>query len=121
MNVLVVDDSRAIYSMVSQMLQEGGHVSIWAEDGLKAIEALSANNAIDIILLDWNMPNMNGLEFLEKNFKENFTKKPIIMMTTENSPEKIQKALSLNASEYIMKPFTKDILFNKFSLIELMF
>lgn len=121
MNVLVVDDSRAIYAMVSQMLQEGGHTSIWAEDGLKAVEAIAKHKNIDIILLDWNMPNMSGVEFLEKNVKEHFTTTPIIMMTTENSPDHIKKALSLNAAEYIMKPFTKDILFNKFSLVELMF
>lgn len=120
MNVLVVDDSRAIFAMVSQMLQEGGHTGIWAEDGNKAVEILALNKNIDIILLDWNMPNMNGPEFLEKNMKEKLTKAPIIMMTTENSPEKIKQALSLNVAEYIMKPFTKDILFNKFSLIELM-
>lgn len=120
MNVLVVDDSRAIYAMVSQMLEEGGHKSVWAEDGLKAVEILAQNKSIDIILLDWNMPNMNGPEFLEKNMKEKLTKAPIIMMTTENSPENIKKALSLNAAEYIMKPFTKDILFNKFSLVEMM-
>lgn len=121
MNTLIVDDSKAIFAMVSQMLKEEGHSSLWAEDGGKAVEILAQNNNVDIILLDWNMPNMNGLEFLEKNFKESFTKVPIIMMTTENSAEKIKKALSLNASEYIMKPFTKDILMNKISLIELMF
>ena len=120
MNVLVVDDSRAIYAMVSQMLKEGGHTSMWAEDGLKAVDALAKNKNIDIILLDWNMPNMNGLEFLEKNAKDKLTTAPIIMMTTENSPDHIKKALSLNAAEYIMKPFTKDILLNKFSLVELM-
>ncbi len=121
MNVLVVDDSRAIYSMVSQMLTEGGHTSVWAEDGCKAVEILLKDKSIQMILLDWNMPNMNGPEFLEKNIKENFTSVPIIMMTTENSPVHIKKALSLNAAEYIMKPFTKDILFNKFSLLEIMF
>lgn len=121
MNVLVIDDSRAIYAMVSQMLKEGGHTSVWAEDGVKACEILAKDKTIQIILLDWNMPNMNGPEFLEKNIKENMTTAPIIMMTTENSPEHIKKALSLNAAEYIMKPFTKDILFNKFSLVELMF
>ena len=121
MKVLVVDDSKAIYAMVSSMLQEGGHTSAWAEDGCKAVEALAKDKSIELILLDWNMPNMNGLEFLEKNMKEKLTTVPIIMMTTENSPEKIKKALSLNAAEYVMKPFTKDILFNKIELISLMF
>ena len=120
MNILIVDDSKAIFTMVSQMLQEGGYTSVWAEDGIKAIEILAQNKSIDIILLDWNMPNMTGLEFLEKNMKDSITKAPIIMMTTENSPEKIRTALSMNASEYIMKPFTKDILFNKLTLIEMM-
>jgi len=121
MNILVVDDSRAIYAMVSQMLTAGGHTSVWAQDGKIAVDMLkSGQNKIDIILLDWNMPNMNGPEFLEANIKERFTAAPIIMMTTENSPEHIKKALSLNAAEYIMKPFTSDILFNKISLIEMM-
>jgi two-component system chemotaxis response regulator CheY len=121
MNILVVDDSRAIYAMVSQMLIAGGHTAMWAQDGKIAVDILKAGQSkIDIILLDWNMPNMNGPEFLEANMKEKFTTAPIIMMTTENSPDHIKKALSLNAAEYIMKPFTSDILFNKISLIEMM-
>lgn len=121
MNVLIVDDSKAIYMMVSQMLESGGHKGIWAEDGLKAIEAIKNNSNIDLILLDWNMPNMNGPEFLEANLKDKMTSAPIIMMTTENKPDFIKKALSLGAVEYIMKPFTSDILFNKISLVETMF
>ena len=121
MNVLIVDDSKAIYLMVSQMLESGGHKSFWDEDGNKAVEVLANNKNIDIILLDWNMPNMNGPEFLEKNQKESLTTAPIIMMTTENRPEFIKKALGLGAVEYIMKPFTSDILFNKISLVESMF
>lgn len=121
MNILVVDDSRAIYAMVSQMLTAQGHTAVWAQDGKIAVDLLkSKSSKVDIILLDWNMPNMNGPEFLEANIKEKFTTAPIIMMTTENSPEHIKKALSLNAAEYIMKPFTSDILFNKISLIEMM-
>ena len=121
MKVLVVDDSRAIYAMVSKMLEEGGHTSVWAEDGLKAVEILGKDKTIELILLDWNMPNMNGPEFLEKNIKENLTTAPVMMMTTENSSTHIKKALSLNAQEYIMKTFTKDILFNKIELVKSMF
>jgi two-component system chemotaxis response regulator CheY len=121
LNILIVDDSKAIYTVVSNMLGEAGHTSIWAEDGLVAVEIIKKNKSkIDVILLDWNMPNMNGPEFLELNMKEKITQAPIVMMTTENSPEAIKKALSLNAAEYIMKPFTSDILFNKLSLIEMM-
>lgn len=121
MNILIVDDSKAIFSMVSKMLEGGGHTSLWAEDGAKAVEILKkGEHKIDVILLDWNMPNMTGPEFLEFNLKEKVTSAPVVMMTTENSPEFIKKALDLNAAEYIMKPFTADILFNKLSLIEMM-
>ncbi|OUR96376.1 hypothetical protein A9Q84_08465 [Halobacteriovorax marinus] len=118
MKVLIVDDSKAIFLMVSQMLEESGHTGVWAEDGQKAFEYLSGNNDIDVILLDWNMPNMNGPEFLEKNLTESFTETPVIMMTTENKPANIKKALSLGAVEYIMKPFTNDILNGKFELVD---
>ena len=63
------------------------------------------------------MPNMTGPEFLEKNLAEKVTPAPIVMMTTENKPDHIKKALQLGAVEYIMKPFTSDILFNKLELV----
>lgn len=116
MNVLIVDDSKAIFMMVSQMLQEQGHKAIWAEHGEDACQKLSENE-IDLVLLDWNMPVMSGPEFLEKNLSDGLTSAPIIMMTTENKPEHIKKALQLGAVEYIMKPFTSDILFDKLELV----
>jgi two-component system chemotaxis response regulator CheY len=119
MNVLIVDDSKAIYFMVSQMLEEAGHKGFWAEDGQKACDYLAEHKDIDIVLLDWNMPVMNGPEFLEKNTGNSITQAPVIMMTTENKPDYIKKALSLGAMEYIMKPFTADILLNKFELVSL--
>ncbi|MDO9181428.1 MAG: response regulator [Bacteriovorax sp.] len=120
MKVLVVDDSPAIFTMVSLMLEDRGHNSVWAEDGVQAVSILAATKGIDIILLDWNMPNMNGLEFLEKNVKENFTNIPIIIMSGENSPSFIKKVQSLSVSEFIVKPFSQDVLFNTFSLANLM-
>lgn len=117
MKILVVDDSRAIFAMVSQMIQEAGHEALWAEDGVKACDLLKSQ-PVDLILLDWNMPNMNGPEFLEKNKAEKITEAPILMMTTENKPEYIKKALTLGAVEYIMKPFTSDILFNKIDFVK---
>ncbi len=116
MKVLIVDDSKAIFMMVSQMLQEQNHESIWAEHGQDACQKLEGND-IDLVLLDWNMPVMSGPEFLEKNQKDSVTSAPIVMMTTENKPEHITKALQLGAVEYIMKPFTSDILFDKLELV----
>ena len=118
MKVLIVDDSKAIYMMVNQMLTEAGHEGVWAEDGQKACDILGEDKDIQVVLLDWNMPVMNGPEFLEKNQSDKVTEAPIIMMTTENKPDYIKKALSLGAVEYIMKPFTADILFNKFELVD---
>lgn len=121
MKVLIVDDSKPIFMMVSQMLQELGHDAIWAEEGQKAIQVLSEHSDVSLILLDWNMPVMNGLEFLELNKTDQFFKHPILMMTTENSPEKIQAALENGAADYIMKPFTADILQSKIEMaIDLM-
>lgn len=121
MNILIVDDSKHILMMVSEMLKTIGHTSLTAVDGLNAFEVIKDNPGIDLILLDWNMPNMNGLEFLIKNKEEKIFNIPIFMMTTEKSPEKIQKALENGVVDYIMKPFTPDIIESKIQmLIDLM-
>ncbi len=117
MKVLIVDDSKAIFMMVSAMLKEKNHISLWAQNGKEAIEFLKKEGDLKIILLDWNMPVMSGPEFLEEYSKQKLSNVPIIMMTTENKPDNIRKALSLGASEYIMKPFTSDILFDKIGLV----
>ena len=113
MRVLIVDDSNSIAMIVTQMLEEAGHTSIRAKDGKHAVEIVESDKEIDVILLDWNMPNMTGLEFLQWNFDNNIDDCPIVIMTTENKPENIRQALQLGASEYIMKPFTQDILISK--------
>ena len=117
MKVLIVDDSKPILTMVSSMLNELGHTPLTAENGELAFTVLKDNPDTGLILLDWNMPIMSGIEFLEKNKSENIVNIPIFMMTTENSPDKIQKALSTGAVDYIMKPFTVDILENKIELL----
>lgn len=117
MKILIVDDSKPILMMVSLMLKELGHEAVTAENGELAYSVLDEQKDVDLILLDWNMPVMNGLEFLEKNFSEKIFKTPIFMMTTEKSPEKIQKALETGALDYIMKPFTPDILENKIEML----
>lgn len=117
MNILIVDDSKHILMMVSEMLKTIGHNPITAFDGVNAYEVIKENSNIDLILLDWNMPNMNGLEFLIKNKTENIFSIPIFMMTTEKSPEKIQQALENGVVDYIMKPFTPDIIESKIEML----
>ena len=117
MKVLIVDDSKPILTMVSQMLKDLGHEPLTAVDGQDAVNVIGADGGVELVLLDWNMPVMTGIEFLEKNKSEGFCSAPIMMMTTEKSPEKISKALEMGATDYIMKPFTPDILENKIEML----
>lgn len=112
LKALVVDDSKSIYMVVKEMLEEAGCNVTRAVNGKEACDVLG-NQKFDFVLLDWNMPEMNGPEFLKKNKNENLTNAPVLMMTTENAPDYIMKALELGAAEYIMKPFSKDILISK--------
>lgn len=117
MKVLIIDDSNAVGMMVSQMFKDLGHEPYHALNGQDAVDMIAQEDIFDCILLDWNMPVMDGLEFLKYNQANNLTKSPIVMMTTENKPEKIMTALEHGAVEYIMKPFEKDILDSKINLI----
>lgn len=118
MKFLIVDDSNAVSMMVKEMLKEMGYESDRAADGKDAIKILEKQNDFDFILLDWNMPEMTGIEFLKYNYENHITETPIIMMTTENKPENIREALMFGASEYIMKPFTKDIIESKVTMLD---
>jgi len=117
MRVLIVDDSKPIFMMVHQMLSELGHEAHWAENGQDGENKITENGDYDLVLLDWNMPVMDGLEFLMKNEGNVFCDCPIVMMTTEKKPEKIQKALKHGALDYIMKPFTVEILESKIEIV----
>ena len=117
MKILIVDDSKHILMAVGEMLTNFGHEVVTAFDGQNAYDVINGNTGIELILLDWNMPNMNGLEFLQKNTTEQIFKIPIFMMTTEKSPGKIKLALENGAVDYIMKPFTPDILENKIEML----
>lgn len=118
MKVLIVDDSKPILMMVSDILKQLGHEPLTAENGQIAFDMLTGGDSIGLVLLDWNMPVMTGIEFLEKNKAESAFSTPVFMMTTEKSPEKIQRALENGASDYIMKPFTPDILQNKIEMLQ---
>lgn len=117
MRILLVDDSNSIAMVVGNMLEELGFMFERAKDGQDAVRILSADKDFDLILLDWNMPNMDGEGFLRYNKTNNLYSIPTVMMTTESKPEKIMLALELGAVEYIMKPFTPDILIAKINLV----
>lgn len=117
MRILVVDDSSLIHSFIHQSLGTRGVDVVDAENGRVAFDLISAGEQFDLILLDWNMPEMDGPTFLQKASDMSLLKCPVVMMTTENSPQKIIKAMGLGASEYIMKPFDDTILLSKLEAV----
>lgn len=111
---LVVDDSRVVRRIARGILEAQGFAVEEAEDGQKALEACRAGMP-HAILLDWNMPVMNGIEFL-RALKAEFgdAAAPVVFCTTENEMSFIMEAMSAGATEYIMKPFDAEILTSKF-------
>ncbi|MDD3443967.1 MAG: response regulator [Zavarzinia sp.] len=107
---LVVDDSRVIRKVARRMLEEIGFAVDEAGDGEEAMARCEAAMP-ECILLDWNMPVMNGLEFLKALRESPGGDAPVVVFcTTENDLDHIQAALEAGASEYIMKPFDREIL-----------
>jgi two-component system chemotaxis response regulator CheY len=112
---LVVDDSRVIRKVARRVLEDIGFDIAEASDGMEALAWCRAAMP-DAVLLDWNMPVMNGLEFLRLLRKERGGEAPkVIFCTVENSIDRIREALDAGADEYIMKPFDGDIIQAKFA------
>ncbi len=117
---LVVDDSRVVRKVCSKILTELGFQISEAGDGKEALNFCNATKP-DLILLDWNMPVMNGLEFLKAFRQLDGNKKTkVVLCTTENDAEKIQTAISSGADEYVMKPFDNAIIKGKLEQIGLL-
>ena len=103
--VLTVDDSSSVRKLVEFTLKTKGFGVSSAGNGLEALE-LMAKERFDAVILDINMPQMNGLEFLQKIRADNtFASIPVVMLTTEGQDEDKDKAISLGATAYIVKPF----------------
>jgi two-component system, chemotaxis family, chemotaxis protein CheY len=104
--VLVVDDSSTVRQQVSLALKQAGFATLEAADGREAIATLDANRNIDMVVCDVNMPNVNGLEMVERvKAKPEFGKLPILMLTTEGQPSLIRRAREAGAVGWIVKPF----------------
>ena len=111
---LVVDDSRVVRKVSRRILEELGFDVAEAADGVEALAWCRASRPA-AMLLDWNMPVMDGLEFLTQLRREPGGDKPVVVFcTVENDPDHIRRALDAGASEYIMKPFDSDIIETKF-------
>ncbi|MEH0070266.1 response regulator [Pannonibacter sp. Pt2-lr] len=116
---LVVDDSSVIRKVARRILEDLHFEITEAEDGQQALDACR-NQMPDAILLDWNMPVMDGLEFLTSLRREPGGDKPIVVFcTTENDVAHIARAIRAGANEYIMKPFDREIVEAKFQEVGL--
>lgn len=110
--ILAVDDSRVIRDMVSTILMSEGHDVVTAEDGIDALEK-ARDEVFDIVLSDVNMPNMSGISLVSKLRRlPGYEFIPIVMVTTENAEYRKNKAKSLGATGWLVKPFTPERLLN---------
>ena len=118
--VLIVDDSKVIRKVAQRILASLDFVTREAENGLEALNACRALMP-DAILLDWNMPVMDGITFLEalRKLKDGLRPK-VVFCTTENEVPQIARAMQSGADEYIMKPFDRQILMSKFEEVGLL-
>jgi two-component system chemotaxis response regulator CheY len=108
LKVLLVDDSAVMRKMITRTLRQAGidlGEVLEASNGVEALEVLTGH-VVDLILCDWNMPEMDGLTFLKEARKQYQT--PVVMLTTESSQEKISEAMAAGANAYISKPFTPE-------------
>lgn len=114
MKILVVDDSKTMRLIITRTLKELGHETREAGNGREAITVLKGETDWGLVMADWNMPEMNGLEMVSAvKAEEAYKALPIMMVTTETEMSNVQKAMDAGASGFIMKPFKKEAIQEK--------
>jgi two-component system chemotaxis response regulator CheY len=116
---LIVDDSRFVRGYLRGLLQEKGIDCEEAPDGQTGLERLHGGTKFDLVLLDWNMPVMNGLETLIRLRAEGCAGTKVLMVTTEAENDCIMRALDAGADEYLMKPFDHEAFDDKLAMLGL--
>jgi two-component system chemotaxis response regulator CheY len=115
---LVVDDSRATRSMLRSMLSSLGFDVVEAGHGIEALERLESLQGVDFALVDWNMPEMDGLEFVRSlRAERRYSELPVMMVTAESDVTQMARALMAGADEYAMKPLDQESLVAKLRLL----
>jgi two-component system chemotaxis response regulator CheY len=115
---LIVDDSRSIRGIIKKMMGEIGFEIIEACNGVDAMQRLRDAGQVDVMLVDWNMPEMNGFDFLcYVRGNPDYRNVPLMMVTSETEMSQMTKALKAGANEYVMKPFTKEVITGKLALL----
>ncbi len=120
-HALIIDDSRAVRTILKRTLNGVGFRTSEATNGLEGLEVLSEHDDISIAMVDWNMPQMNGYEFV-KAVRANPANDELwlMMVTTETEMGRVVKAMAAGANEYVMKPFTEDVIVEKLKLLGLL-
>ena len=120
-HALIIDDSRAVRTILKRILTGVGFRTSEATNGLEGLEVLKEHDDISIALVDWNMPHMNGHEFV-KAVRANPANDELwlMMVTTETEMARVVKAMAAGANEYVMKPFTEDVIVEKLKLLGLL-
>ncbi len=116
---MIIDDSRAIRRILGDTIRSLGF-EVWeAANGREALDRLEEVGApVRLMLVDWNMPIMNGLEFVSQvRLDKRFQSSLLLMVTTETAVDQMVKALDAGANEYIMKPFTKEVIVDKLRIL----
>jgi two-component system chemotaxis response regulator CheY len=118
MNALVIDDSRAMRTILSGILKAIGFEVFEAADGKEGLSQMEAVADVALALVDWNMPEMNGFEFVQAvRALDDYSATKLMMVTTETEMDQVVMALDAGADEYVMKPFTRDVIMEKLELL----
>jgi two-component system chemotaxis response regulator CheY len=115
---MVIDDSRAMRKILKSALAEMGHEGFEAGNGQEGLDLLKSQGPFELALVDWNMPILNGYQFVQNVRKEQTNSgMKILMVTTEVETAQVARALEAGANEYVMKPFTTGILKEKIDML----
>ena len=118
MRALVIDDASAMRKLLKMMLSEVGFAVTEAVDGQDGLERLAEMDCPELILVDWNMPRMNGLEFVQTMRRDStYDSSRVMLVTSESQVDHVLAAIEAGANEYIMKPFTQESLREKLTIL----
>jgi len=118
MQVLVIDDSSTMRKFIKKILVGASFEVVEAKHGREALEVLQQHPNVCLSLIDWNMPVMDGMELLSCIRADHaFDAMRIMMVTTEMELSGVARALERGANEYVMKPFTKDVILEKLRIL----
>lgn len=118
MRALIIDDSKALRAIVGKLVKGLGFEVLEAGNGREGLEQLKSKGTVELSLVDWNMPDMNGIEFIRAvRAQDQYSDMKVMVITTQTEMDHVTQALESGANEYLMKPFTRDALLAKLQML----